>query len=304
MCYSAESSLISSSSSSPSSKCSYCHKIGHNENKCFIKYPDLIKCTKCKQNGHFWRQCPKLKEKANQVNYNNDELNKNYKYNYISSDDENIYTPVIVYKTNYNNNHKYANKWISDSGATKHMCNDRLQFQSYMPIKHRDVIVANGANIPAIGMGDIIIYQYNQPHRLTNVLHVPDLNCNLLSIFQLQKHHYSILFSQYHLNKVLIYNKHNRIVMSGTTKNDLYIMNFTTRNQIHQNYKAFTAFNSANIWHQRLNHISRNTLHAIKNDININIDNNNDNNCICSGCAQGKIKRSNKITQRSTDTFK
>ena len=77
--------------------------------------------------------------------------------------------------------------WVVDSGASSHMSAHHSLFQSY-EILHtpRDISIANCLKIKAIGIGtvpiDIKVNNQMQPTVLKNVLHVPDLSTNLLSI--------------------------------------------------------------------------------------------------------------------------
>ena len=72
------------------------------------------------------------------------------------------------------------NIWIIDSGATDHMTPHSSSFSSYTASSgNQYIIVANGSNTPITGRGNI----YLQPSfPLKNVLHVPKLSNNLLSI--------------------------------------------------------------------------------------------------------------------------
>ncbi|XP_016168907.1 uncharacterized protein LOC107611507 [Arachis ipaensis] len=70
--------------------------------------------------------------------------------------------------------------WIVDSGATDYMTPHSLSFSSYTnSYGHKQITVANGSHIPITGYGNIHL----QPSiHLKNVLHVPKLSTNLMSI--------------------------------------------------------------------------------------------------------------------------
>ena len=77
------------------------------------------------------------------------------------------------------------NPWIIDSGATDHMTGCTSFFSTYTPGSgHIKVKIANGSLATVVRTGTIIL----GPHiTLFNVLHVPKLSCNLLSISKLTK---------------------------------------------------------------------------------------------------------------------
>ena len=72
------------------------------------------------------------------------------------------------------------NLWIIDSGATDHMTPHSSYFSSYTTSSgNQHITVANGSHNPVTGCGNIHL----QPSlHLKNVLHVPSLSNNLLSI--------------------------------------------------------------------------------------------------------------------------
>ena len=80
------------------------------------------------------------------------------------------------------------NNWIIDSGATSHMCNDKIMFLNIEVFREpREVLVGDGSSVKVIGEGMInlkIELEYGKVRkcRLLRVLHVPDLAYNLLSV--------------------------------------------------------------------------------------------------------------------------
>ena len=74
------------------------------------------------------------------------------------------------------------NTWIIDSGASQHMCNDRTQFTRFEQFSMK-ITVANNTNMNAIGKGDVkITSKDGYTFTLQNVLYVPELASNLLSV--------------------------------------------------------------------------------------------------------------------------
>ena len=70
--------------------------------------------------------------------------------------------------------------WIIDSGATDHMTRSSKLFSLYGPCARKQKIkIANGSFSAIVGKGSIVI---SPSITLHNVLHVPNLSCNLLSV--------------------------------------------------------------------------------------------------------------------------
>lgn len=80
---------------------------------------------------------------------------------------------------------KISTMWVIDSGATDHMtCSSKL-FSSYTPASsHRKITIADGSITTVAGQGDIIL---SKSLTLKNVLHVPKLLANLVSVTKLTK---------------------------------------------------------------------------------------------------------------------
>ena len=73
--------------------------------------------------------------------------------------------------------------WIIDSGATDHMTGSSYMFSTYYPCSGtQKVKIADGSLSSIAGKGSIII---SPAITLHNVLHVPKLSCNLISVHKL-----------------------------------------------------------------------------------------------------------------------
>lgn len=77
--------------------------------------------------------------------------------------------------------------WIIDSGATEHMCNNRTYFSDFFD-SPKNIKLANGDTISSSGYGTISCSVNDLALTLKNVLYVPSLKSNLLSISALANH--------------------------------------------------------------------------------------------------------------------
>ncbi|SGZ34392.1 BQ5605_C071g12878 [Microbotryum silenes-dioicae] len=84
--------------------------------------------------------------------------------------------------------------WLLDSGANRHMTNDRGLFSELRTVAGPRVGGVAGS-LPSTGCGTICIQTSTGPITVSNVLLVPDLPCNLLSVFQLDQLGYRVSFA-------------------------------------------------------------------------------------------------------------
>lgn len=78
--------------------------------------------------------------------------------------------------------HQYCNTWILDSGATQHMCNDKSQFTKLEQYS-TSITTANNIQMNACGKGNRqLVTRNGTSFTLVNVLYVPQLVSNLLSV--------------------------------------------------------------------------------------------------------------------------
>ena len=86
---------------------------------------------------------------------------------------------VAALKTTLEN----SNPWVLDSGATNHMTGSSYLFHTYYPCSgHEKVKIADGSFAAIAGKGSIIL---SPSMTLLNVLHVPKLAYNLISVHKL-----------------------------------------------------------------------------------------------------------------------
>jgi len=72
--------------------------------------------------------------------------------------------------------------WVLDSGATDHMTLHSFLLTSYVSIFENQITVANGTHIPITGHGNV---SFLSSLNLKDVLHVPNLSNNLISVKKL-----------------------------------------------------------------------------------------------------------------------
>ena len=113
-------------------------------------------------------------------------------------------TAAAAASTNESTNNSYAmmarrsfpgdsDDWFVDSGATYHMCCHKDSFTVYNSLdRPKPIYLGDSSVVNAYGMGTI---QIGEKVNLFNVLHVPDLDINLLSVNKVLQQDYDVLFT-------------------------------------------------------------------------------------------------------------
>lgn len=142
---------------------------------------------KCKKCGglHTSRFCPNKRQY-----YNDEEINKSAKVARLLKYYPKCFNSVEILQD--------SKIWFMDSGATRHMCNNKNLFKN-LENKSGQVINASGDKMEVSGIGEISldIKDNNNITRLmlSDVLYVPSLDSNLVSVKRLSdKHNTKILF--------------------------------------------------------------------------------------------------------------
>ena len=128
-------------------------------------------CNYCKKPGHWFRNCRKRAA---------DEKKKGERANKASSDHDQLF--VVAFTTTTDD----KESWYIDSGASQHLTYRREWFETYETIAPRKVYMGDDHPHEAIGKGTIRVNLYVNGGKIrgvfTDVLHVPNIANNLLSV--------------------------------------------------------------------------------------------------------------------------
>lgn len=180
---------------------------------------------------------------------------------------------------------KQDSDWIIDSGASRHMTPDERMLSDLRSSDIGEITIADSAKMRVTKSGRAILQLDEKQIDVNNVLHVPRLAANLLSVSQIVKQKNSVTFDE---NGCTIRNKANEIVARCTENNGLYkFKNASGMCMLSkQNTNAFT-------WHRRLGHVNFQSLKKMRDGAVEGVDFKDDDSEIrrCEICAMGKQSR-------------
>lgn len=217
-----------------------------------------IICYKCKQPGHYKNQCEKNKQTSH------------------------AFSAVFLSGT-FN-----RLDWYIDSGASKHMTpnEDWLINKTNHDIK--EIVIADQSRIRVTCCGDTQITttlkntSFDIP--VTEVLCVPSLATNLLSVSQLMKQGNKVSFAD---DNCYIYNKKDQLVATASLTEGVYKLN--TKKD-----RCLLSSVSGTVWHRRLGHLNSSDLEKMKDGAVIGMsytDKSQITKSNCKVCCEGKQTR-------------
>jgi transposase InsO family protein len=194
-----------------------------------------IKCYNCKKIGHYKNQCPELKERQ-----------------------ANAFSAAFL-------NGKFSTEdWYVDSGASAHMTPNPEKLQRVRQVHEmKEIIIANQMSMPVKCSGDtqITTRVKNSQFDITvrNILCIPNLTTNLLSVSQLVANGNTVSFKK---NICHIHNQQKVLIGVAELENGVYKLNTVKSEKV----LAATVVQAtdAKTWHRRLGHINSNDLERMK----------------------------------------
>ena len=168
------SSKFSNVNKGASSPCTHCKKSNHHPKKCWWR-PD-IKCRKCGIMGHMEKVC---KSQQSEV----------AKAHIEENDEEQLFVATCFAAKNNS-----SDSWLIDSGCTNHMTNDPTRFIEINKTFISKVRIGNGQLILVKGKGTVEIESLTCLKHISDVLYVPYIDQNLLSVGQLLEKGYKAFF--------------------------------------------------------------------------------------------------------------
>ena len=251
------------------------------------------KCHNCQERGHFARDCPKrnTKEDSNSPRYGGNISKGAARCAEEQSPDKShdealpVYTPKVVGKSD----------WIIDSGATQHMSFERNRLSEYVEFKQPCVVnLGDSRTILAYGKGTYRITAdvdgHTQPISLREVLYLPDLDRNLLSVRAMVKLGATVMFE----DGVCKVSRNSKLLAIGIMVGKLYVLKVVPDEHVNVAMDE----SSLKLWHYRFCHLGMdNIMKVVNNKMVEGMDNATDQtSVVCEACVMG-------VAERATEPF-
>ncbi|KAK8691676.1 hypothetical protein V6N13_075176 [Hibiscus sabdariffa] len=244
------STLLTNLSSSSTRKgrpwCEYCKKSGHTKDKCWKLHGKPLD-WKSKAN----RDDKPFPTLANTVtSFTKEQLADLQK---LFENFQGPYESNLVLASPEGNTHQdffssqMNTEWILDSGAIDHMTGNKALFTSFFPYYGKTVKTADESLCNIAGRGSVFL---NAQLSLHNVLFVPSLACNLISVSKLsQDLNCSVVFdvSQYTVQAL----NPTKMIGKARLQNELYTLPSIPQTNISSSFTALGKFDNIMLWHFR-----------------------------------------------------
>ncbi|KAG7536467.1 Integrase catalytic core [Arabidopsis suecica] len=234
--------------------------------------PYLGRCQICGVQGHSAKRCQQLQSMVNQQQ-------------------SSPFTPWQP-RANFVAGSPYsANNWLLDSGATHHITSDLNNLALHQPYTGADdVMVADGSTVPITHTGSASLFTNSRPLTMKNVLYVPDIHKNLISVYRLcNANRVSVEFfpASFQVKDL----SSGVPLLHGRTKDELYEWPIKPSQALSLFASPCSKATHAS-WHSRLGHPSSSILNTVISTYSLPILNPAQKLLSCSDCL---INKSHKV---------
>jgi hypothetical protein len=177
------------------------------------------------------------------------------------------------------------NTWLIDSSASRHMNGLRDHLTHFVEKEtHLHVVLGDDARYNVRGVGTSTFQlDSDMQLQLIEVLYVPRMKRNLVSISALEDKGYKVTFSE---GRVLAWHKDSHINSGkeiGVRENNLYRLTIKPVEAL-----LHDTINLSELWHRRLDHIHYRALPALGKMVTCLLEIQIQHKGVCKGCALGK----------------
>lgn len=177
-------------------------------------------------------------------------------------------------------------QWFPDTGATHHITPDISSLSQVEDYKGNDQVkVGNGAPLNIANTGKTLLHTPTRTFHLNNVLHVPSITKNLLSVQKFSRDNDS--FFEFHRDHFCVKDRITKTtLMHGPSKDGLYYLASSSNSE---SPSAFVASKERSaIWHHRLGHPAPDIMAKVFHVLG---QSSSKINSLCSACQMGKSHR-------------
>lgn len=218
------------------------------------------RCFNCNKYGHFKNQCT------------------------VKKSNHNSFSAVFSAFSNAD-----KDDWYIDSGATMHMTRRSDWMYDIQASSIQQIKVANNDAVSVQNMGKVNIQtsfcKDECPIQVRNVLFIPELSVNLLSVSQLTKNGCKVEFTNMGCN---IYNANNTLIATANLINNMYKLNTVTM-------RAYAVLSESKTdlmtWHKRMGHLNLADVKRLESCAEGITITNKEVDTVCIPCCEAKQTR-------------
>ncbi|CAL2236277.1 unnamed protein product [Prunus armeniaca] len=248
--------------------CKHCEKLHYG--KCWFE--GKPKCRGCGKFGHMVRNCHE-NQSVQKVNYAN----------------QVEVTGTLFYACNAVTGVKLNNSWYVDSGCSNHMTGDeRLLIDIRRDVTSK-VKMGTGETVQVAGKGTLVIETKTGRKHIQEVMLVPGLEENLLSVGQMMEHGYCLVFGKGMVTIFDDWSLQNPIAKILMTTNRCFSLTMVPATQL---VLRASVTHSLQTWHKRLGHLNDQSIRMLANqDMVHGLPSLEKDFAVCEGCKLGKQHR-------------
>ncbi|GAU22886.1 hypothetical protein TSUD_376970 [Trifolium subterraneum] len=215
----------------------------HNKNSKKKVNMSEVQCYCCEKFGHYARNCP----------VNKDSKKDEAQLAHSDSDDA-----MLMATTKMSEDKE--NVWYLDTRCSNHMTGNKDWFINLDESITRGIRFADNSQVNSAGIGSILVKRKDgQEVVITDVLYVPSMKSNLISICQLLEKNYSV---EMHDKELKLFDAKDRLILKAPLSNNKTFQ--VSINMIDQQCLVTTVNEDQNwIWHHRYGHLNFKSLNLL-----------------------------------------
>ena len=260
-----------------------------------------FRCHRCGERGHMAVDCKvKKREHSRPSARNAEDVSLCAIENFLDSD---VQEALRV------ENDTPAKNWCLDSGASSHICKEAHLFSEIYDLRRGRLNLASNSSTEIIAKGTVLLSANVNGRKknvsLSNVLQVPDLRTNLMSVAKITDKNCDVLFTKGHATVI---GNDGEVILYADRVGDLYFV----REEYEQECKAIAEESNRSskpltqleMWHRRMGHLNVQDLQngdRKKSLLGMNLGK-YEKNLECNICLLGKMVRTSfpKKSERKT----